>query len=192
MKWYNKIPSWGYVVIALAIIAITAVIELLQGHTFISKSGVVQLWLGELNSPEGSQQITDWYTFSHIIHGFVFFWLLRLISRKKWPIGLLLVLAVGVEVAWEILENSPVIINRYREVTASFDYYGDSIINSMTDIFAMVAGFFMAKRFPVWVSILLVIAMEVGVGLVIHDNLTLNILMLVYPIEAVKAWQMSV
>jgi hypothetical protein len=188
-KWYNRIPTWGYVLISLGILLLTAIIEYMQGHVFISKSGFVTFWVGELNTPEGSQHISDWYTFSHIIHGFVFYWIIRLISRKKWPIWLCFVLALGIEVGWEILENSPLIINRYREATISLDYYGDSILNSICDVLFMALGFVLARKLPVWVTVTLIVLMEIGVGYFIRDNLILNIIMLVYPLEAIKTWQ---
>jgi hypothetical protein len=188
-KWYNRIPTWGYIAISLSILLITAVIEYFQGHVLISKSGYVTFWVGELNTSEGSQHISDWYTFSHIIHGFVFYWFFRMISRKKWPVWLCFVLALGVEAGWEILENSPIIINRYREATISLDYYGDSILNSLSDIAFMALGFVLARKMPVWVTISLIILMEIGVGYFIRDNLILNIIMLVYPLDAIKAWQ---
>jgi hypothetical protein len=190
--WYNKIPTWGYVLISVGLLLLTVVVEYMQGHVFISKSGFIALWVGELNTSEGSQHISDWYTFSHIIHGFVFYWFLRLISRKKWPLWLCFVLAFGVEVGWEILENSPIIINRYREATISLEYYGDSILNSICDILFMALGFFLAKKLPVWVTITLIILMEIGVGYFIRDNLTLNILMLIYPLESIRTWQAGI
>ena len=159
-----------------------------MGRLWISKSGSILLWVGEANGPENSQQISDWYTFSHIIHGFAFYGVLWLIGRR-WSPGTRLVLAVLVESGWEILENTDLIINRYREATISLDYYGDSVINSVSDILAMVCGFFLAARLPIWLIVALTIAMEVGVAYFIHDNLLLNILMLLYPLDAVRRWQ---
>lgn len=188
-KWYNKIPTWGYVLIAFGIVIITVLIEYFQGHVFFSKTGVLRFWVGELNSADGSQQITDWYTFSHIIHGFIFYWILRLITKNKLPIWMYFVLAVAIEAGWEILENSPLIINRYREATVSLEYYGDSILNSICDILFMALGFLAARRFPIWLSIILIVLMELGVGYFIRDNLTLNIIMLIYPLDVIKEWQ---
>jgi hypothetical protein len=141
-------------------------------------------------SAENSQHLSDWYTFSHIIHGFGLYALLRLPGRRfGWSVGMRLVLATGLEGAWEVLENTPLIIDRYRAQTIALDYFGDSVLNSMADIGAMLLGFVLAARWPVPLIIALTIAMEIGVGYWIRDNLTLNILQLLYPAETVLRWQ---
>ncbi len=178
-----------YLLIGLSLILIQIVVLYLQGHIFICKCGDVKLWYGALNSSQDSQHLTDWYTFSHIIHGFVFYWFFRLISRKRWSVWTCLMLSIGVEVGWEILENSPLIINRYREYTTSLMYYGDSIVNSVSDVVAMIVGFLIARKAPVWASIAIVVFLELWVGYTIRDNLTLNVIMLVYPLDAIKHWQ---
>ena len=165
-----------------------AVTLLLMGQVPICKCGYVKLWHGVVFSSENSQHISDWYTPSHVIHGFAFFGLLWLIGRR-WPLGLRLVLAVAIEAGWEIFENTDLVINRYREVTISLDYYGDSVLNSVCDILAMVAGFAIASRVPVWITVALVVTLELLVLYFIRDNLTLNIIMLIYPLDGIKAWQ---
>ena len=177
----------GYV-LALVFVVFTAVVLLGMGRVPICKCGYVKTWQGVVNSAENSQHITDWYTFSHVIHGFGFYGLMWLIGRR-WPIGLRLAAAVGIECGWEVLENSDAIINRYREATISLDYYGDSVLNSVSDVVAMVAGFFLASRLPVVATVLITLVLELFVGYMIRDNLLLNIIMLVRPIEAIKRWQ---
>ena len=184
----RRLP-WQSLVLAAAVIAAAAVTLLLMGREPISKSGRIMLWTGEVNSSENSQHIADWYSFSHVIHGIAFYALFRLASRRKWSVGACLVAAVAFESAWEIFENTPFTIERYRTATIALSYYGDSVLNSVCDILCCIGGFFLARYLPVWASIALVIAMEVGVAMVIRDNLTLNIIMFLYPVEWIKAWQ---
>ena len=157
-------------------------------RNWVCTCGTVKLWYGGLNTAENSQHLTDWYSWTHIVHGFLIYFLLWLALRRlplswRWMVG------IFGETLWEVIENTPWIIDRYRTGTVSLDYFGDSIVNSLGDIAAMALGFWVASRAPVWVSLVLALVIEVGLALVIRDNLTLNLIMLTVPIEAIRQWQ---
>ena len=177
-----------YVLAGLGIVAATAAILFAMGRNPICPCGEIKLWWGAVNSPENSQHLSDWYSASHLIHGFLFCGATWLIFRR-WGFAPRLVLALLVECAWEIVENTDAVINHYRETTISLDYAGDSILNSLSDIGFMALGFWLATKLPVWLTVLMAVGLELFVGFVIRDNLTLNVLMLLWPIQAVKTWQ---
>lgn len=180
---------WQKILLSIALfLALQAGILWLFGQPPICTCGYVKIWEGVVFSIGNSQHISDWYTFSHIIHGFLFYLAATLIFPKS-SILQRIVIALGIEVAWEIAENTPWVINKYREQALAVGYTGDSILNSISDTLAMAFGFYLARRLPVWSVIALAITLEVIVAIIIRDNLTLNILNFIYQFEFIHRWQ---
>jgi hypothetical protein len=184
----RPLSAWSVAAAVAAMVVAAALVLAAMGHPWICTCGVVRLWSNDVNGAENSQQIADWYTWTHLIHGLLFYFGLWLVARRL-PLSWRLLAATVIECGWEILENSPLIIERYRAGTISLNYFGDSVLNSVTDVLAMILGFWLAAKLPVWASIALALAIEVVLALTIRDNLTLNVLMLVWPLAAVRNWQ---
>jgi hypothetical protein len=173
---------------AVFVVVIATAILLAMGRHPICTCGTVDLWVGVRDSPKTSQMLADWYSFSHIVHGLLFYAALWLVARR-WPVEWRLVIALIVEASWEIVENTPMVIDRYRTATAALGYNGDSVINSVSDILMMALGFLLARKLPAWAAVALLIVLELIPLYVIRDNLTLNIWMLLWPNQAIGAWQ---
>ena len=174
-------------VVALILLG-TGAIESLSGRSLICTCGVVKLWTGVVHGPENSQMVADWYSLSHVVHGLLLYAGLWLVARRL-PVGWRMVLAALIEAGWEILENSPVVIERYRSATAALGYTGDSVLNSVGDIGFMLLGFTLARGLPARAGVALGLSLELISLVAIRDNLALNVLMLVYPIDAIRSWQ---
>jgi Protein of unknown function (DUF2585) len=174
-----------------ALLAIQAAVLLAMGRPPICTCGYVKFWEGDVLSAEMSQHLFDWYTFSHIVHGLLFYFLLRLIFPKL-PVGARLLIAIGVEVSWEIAENTPWVIEAYRRQALAQGYVGDSTINSLSDTLSMITGFALARTIPVWASLLAALLLEGYAAYAIHDNLTLNVLNFIHPIDAITRWQSEI
>jgi hypothetical protein len=175
---------------AAAICVAVAAVELWMGRLPFGPDGRIGLWEGNIWSSEQSQRFADPYTFSHTIHGMLFYAILWLVARRA-PVRARFIGALLLEGAWEVLENSPIIIDRYREATIALGYVGDSAFNSVSDIFFAGLGFLFAWRARPWLTVAVILAMEIGTAVWVRDNLALNIVMLIHPVDAIKAWQMA-
>lgn len=184
----RRLSTRDYLLIALGLVILQAIILFALGRVPICTCGHIKLWEGAVNSSENSQQIFDWYTPSHVIHGLLFYFALWLVFPKT-PVMQRFAVAIGIEVAWEIIENTPLIIDRYRAGTISLNYYGDSVLNSVSDTLSMMFGFLLAARLPVIFCVLLAVTLEAFTAFWIRDNLALNIVMLLYPLDAIRDWQ---
>jgi len=174
--------------LAVAILALAAAILLAMGRNPICTCGSIELWVGARNSARTSQMLADWYSLSHVVHGLLFYALLWLVARR-WPVDWRFLAALVIEAAWEVTENTPLVIDRYRATTAALGYTGDSVINSLSDILMMALGFLAARKLPLWAAALLLIALEIIPLFAIRDNLTLNVWTLIAPNPALQAWQ---
>jgi hypothetical protein len=176
------------VILSLVILAAAAAVLLAMGRNPICTCGTLDLWVGSRDSPKTSQMLADWYSLSHVVHGLLFYAGLWLVARR-WPVEWRFVAALLIEASWEVTENTPLVIDRYRETTAALGYTGDSVINSLSDILMMCVGFLLARKLPVWAAVALLIVLEIVPLFVIRDNLTLNVWNLLAPNPAVAAWQ---
>jgi hypothetical protein len=175
-------------VLSCAILFCAAGVELAMGRNLICTCGTLDLWVGSRDSPKTSQMLADWYSLSHIVHGLIFYAALWLAARR-WPVEWRFLAALLIEAAWEVTENTPMVIDRYRATTAAIGYLGDSVVNSMSDILMMALGFLIARKLPLWASVCLLIALEAAPLYAIRDNLTLNVWALIAPNRTIQAWQ---
>jgi len=185
-RLFEKMP----VMLCLLVIVVSAVLLVWQGRVWWCQAGDYSPWAWDIWTTHNSQHIIDPYAFTHVLHGILEFWLIGLVFSRM-PLAWRLFLAVLIESTWEVAENSSFIIERYRTVTLSLDYFGDSIINSLADILCCAAGFAIAYKLKFWKSLALFLATEAILIVWIRDSLVINIIMLIYPIEALKVWQMG-
>src|SRR6476620_4109727 len=173
---------------AIAILFLAALVLVAMDRNPICTCGTIDLWVGERDSPKTSQMLADWYSLSHIVHGLLFYAALWLVARR-WRIEWRFLVALLVEASWEVVENTPMVIDRYRATTAALGYTGDSVLNSMSDILMMTLGFLAARKLPARASIVLLVVLELVPLFIIRDNLTLNVWTLLAPNASVQAWQ---
>lgn len=189
VRW-RRPPAWTHAAICVALVALSAGLLVAMGRPLTYRHGPARLWSSDVQSDQNSQQLADPYTFTHVTHGILLFWLVGLV-RRGLPAGTRAVVALALECAWEVLENTDAVIQRYRAATVSLGYYGDSVLNSIGDVGAAAVGCALAAWLPVWVLLAGIVLLEGALALWIRDNLTLNILMLLRPVEAIRRWQMG-
>ncbi len=181
-------PSLAPLAVALGLIVGQALMLRSMGRVWICSCGTVHLWVGDIWSSELSQQVFDWYTFSHIVHGFLFYGVLHLVAPRL-PVLARLAIAVGIEATWEIAENTPAVLEAYRQQALAAGYTGDSILNSLSDTLSMMTGFVLARLLPWQATVALAVVLEAGTAWLVHDNLTLNVLNFIHRFPAIDAWQ---
>jgi len=189
-KTSPALPLWVCATAGAALVGLAGAAEFAMDRKLWGVSGEPGIWSGDIWSSHNSQYMTDPYTFSHITHGVLWYGLLALVANKL-PVRVRFILAVALECAWEIFENTDMVIQRYRAATISLNYYGDSVMNSMCDILTAVLGFILAAMLPTRVTLIGVIVLEVALALWIRDSLLLNVLMLIRPIQAIRTWQLA-
>jgi hypothetical protein len=189
-KTSPALPLWVCATAGAALVGLAGAAEFAMDRKLWGVSGEPGIWSGDIWSSHNSQYMTDPYTFSHITHGVLWYGLLALVANKL-PVRVRFILAVALECAWEVFENTDMVIQRYRAATISLNYYGDSVMNSMCDILTAVLGFILAAMLPTRVTLIGVIVLEVALALWIHDSLLLNVLMLIRPIQAIRTWQLA-
>ncbi len=186
----TKDRHWLVFIVATALVLLALIVLLrAEGRRFLCACGHFAVWVGDWCSSNTSQQLLDPYSLTHVLHGFLFFWLIALLF-KRMPRSWQFLLALLLESAWEVFENTSFVINKYRTETAALGYQGDTIVNSLGDLACALIGFVVARRLGVRRSLIVFVLIEVILSVWIHDSLLLQIMMLVRPVEAIKLWQM--
>lgn len=186
----NRAGVWQIVAIVLVLLLVIVLLRA-EGRMFLCDCGHLAVWTADTCSSQTSQQLFDPYSFTHVLHGFLFFWLIALLFRRM-NSSRQVVLAVLLEGAWEVFENTRFVIDKYRTETAALGYQGDTIVNSLGDVACALGGFVLARKLGLRWSLIFFVVVEVVLIVWIHDSLLLQILMLVRPVEAIKLWQMCV
>ena len=187
---FNSRRDYLPLILMVLIVALTIFQLHNQGRIWWCKwDSPFYLWSSDAWGKHNSQHFLDPYSFTHVLHGFLYFWFLNLIFRNRLSLKWLWFIAIFVESAWEILENSNTVIERYRTATLALDYFGDSVLNSFGDIVSCAVGFIIARKLGFWRSLAVFILIEIVLILWIHDSLLINIIQLIHSFDAIKAWQ---